>query len=80
MSQARDKKRRDEGSKPPAADGQATPVEAGDQGGGWTAIDPGFALQTPDAEAIDRRFRARVGDPAKIDPRFLIRPPKRRSR
>ena len=50
------------------------------QAAGWCGVDPGFCLATPDTEAIDPRFSARLGDPARIDPGFVLPAPARKRR
>ena len=46
---------------------------------GWSAIDPGFRLPSPDPGAIDPRFHLPPSRAARLDPGFLIPPPGRRS-
>ena len=58
-----------------ARSGQRSAATSGT--GGWCAIDPGFCLPTPDADAINAGFRRPLGDPDRIDPGFLIPPPDR---
>ena len=79
-------KKRDTGRRSKTNEADARDADHGlsagrdDEGGGWEDIDPGFSLPTPPGDAIDPRFAARLGDPSRVDPGFVLPPPGRRRR